>query len=62
MGLNQPKKSLLWQQLTDLMCLILHFFARDVLIEDVMLDLPDRKDRFAILKIHARKKPLAEGM
>ena len=28
----------------------------------VMLDLPDRSDREAILKIHARKKPLAEDV
>jgi len=28
----------------------------------VMLDLPDRKDRGAILKIHARKKPFAEDI
>ena len=28
----------------------------------VMLDLPDRADREAILKIHARKKPLAEDV
>ncbi|MBP6926019.1 MAG: ATP-dependent zinc metalloprotease FtsH [Candidatus Pacebacteria bacterium] len=28
----------------------------------VMLDLPDRKDREAILTIHARKKPLAEDV
>lgn len=28
----------------------------------VMLDLPDRKDREEILKIHARKKPLAEDV
>ncbi len=28
----------------------------------VVIDLPDRKDRLAILKIHARKKPLAEDV
>ena len=28
----------------------------------VMLDLPDRKDRLAILQIHSGEKPLAEGV
>lgn len=28
----------------------------------VTIDLPDRKDREAILKVHARKKPFAEGV
>ena len=59
MVLKVTKESLLSQQLTVLMSLTLPFFVLAVLTVKVLVGRPDVKGREAILRVHAKNKPLA---
>ena len=62
MVLKATKESLLSQQLTDLMSLTLPFFVLAVFDRKVLVGRPDVKGREAILRVHAKNKPLAQDV
>ena len=62
MVLKATKESLLSQQLTVLMSLTLPFFVLAVLTVKVLVGRPDVKGREAILRVHAKNKPLAQDV